>query len=399
MGKVTAKKLSPFLLILMAGVLSGCQTAGIKTFPGEAIPEEFARPNLETVRYHFDLYTHSRGRVGEYNTRPSESPKELFFESRESPYIQKVMRKTYLASYLMYENGKVVVDEISPDDRLGNMVDNNTLLRSWSMAKSLAGYLMGHAICRGYIDSVDQPLSDWPLVQDTLIAEATVRDVLNASMGNQKYMSTKGSAQLASGRDVGMFNLRSIVSNELKGSRAGKKRFAYGDFPSNVALDYISFKTGHRFRKFLNDVVQNHIGLESTLKFSSRNGLERDGNIQSVFYATRYDTLRIGIAILEDWNEDNCVGRYMKDLYENRIVKGNYPKWHGYGMARGYAGFFHTEYPHISDTVMGMDGYGGKALLINFDKNRIVYGHAVHADFNFKKVITDPLKKGAESLF
>ena len=77
------------------------------------------------------------------------------------------------------------------------------------------------------------------------------------------------------------------------------------------------------------------------------------------------------MAILNDWNSDTCIGNYLKDVYANRVSKGAYNVGDGY--SQSYAGFFHTGYPGISDTVMGMDGYGGIALLINFDDNRIVY--------------------------
>ena len=45
--------------------------------------------------------------------------------------------------------------------------------------------------------------------------------------------------------------------------------------------------------------------------------------IQANFKATRYDTLRIGIAILNDWNSDTCIGNYLKDVYANRVSKGS----------------------------------------------------------------------------
>ena len=37
------------------------------------------------------------------------------------------------------------------------------------------------------------------------------------------------------------------------------------------------------------------------------------------FYANRYDYLRIGKRILDDWNNDTCVGKYLKTIYEQRI--------------------------------------------------------------------------------
>ena len=121
-------------------------------------------------------------------------------------------------------------------------------------------------------------------------------------------------------------------------------------------------------------------------------GVESKGVIQSNFKASRYDTLRIGIAILNDWNSDTCIGNYLKDVYANRVSKGAYNIGDGY--SQSYAGFFHTNYAGISDTVMGMDGYGGVALLINFDDNRIVYTHAVHRNYDYISLVLKAVDKG-----
>lgn len=43
---------------------------------------------------------------------------------------------------------------------------------------------------------------------------------------------------------------------------------------------------------------------------------------------------------------------------------------------------------------MGMDGFGGITLLINFDEQRIVYAHAAQRDYAFKKRILDAVEDG-----
>ena len=35
------------------------------------------------------------------------------------------------------------------------------------MGKSITSYVIGHAICEGYIDSVDAKLNDWPLIENS----------------------------------------------------------------------------------------------------------------------------------------------------------------------------------------------------------------------------------------
>ena len=39
------------------------------------------------------------------------------------------------------------------------------------------------------------------------------------------------------------------------------------------------------------------------------------------FVATRYDYLRIAKAMLDDWQNDTCVGKYLKTIYKNEIPK------------------------------------------------------------------------------
>ena len=73
------------------------------------------------------------------------------------------MQSTGLISYLMYEDGEIVIDQLSPPERFGDLIDNDTMIYSMSLGKSLGGYLMGHAICKGYINSLSSSLADWPI--------------------------------------------------------------------------------------------------------------------------------------------------------------------------------------------------------------------------------------------
>ena len=62
---------------------------------------------------------------------------------------------------MFYEDGKLTIDELSPNDRFGLFVNNETKLRSMSVGKTMVSYVMGHAICKGYIDSIDSTIGDW----------------------------------------------------------------------------------------------------------------------------------------------------------------------------------------------------------------------------------------------
>ena len=372
--------------------LNSLKSSKVKTWKNRQIPSDYKRPNLETLRYHFLAYN-KRGRSNQFYTKPSSQPTALKFNLQKEPkIIKKIVKKmqsTGLISYLMYEDGEIVIDQLSPPERFGDLIDNDTMIYSMSLGKSLGGYLMGHAICKGYINSLSSTLADWPIMKGTLLETATVQDVINASTGDQKYIMDH---ILSSGRDIGDLTIASIAKKELANTKPGKKRFNYSQFSPNVALNYISFKTGHKFSSFINNVLKDHVGLAGRLEFNGT-GIESKGVIQSNFKATRYDTLRIGIAILNDWNSGTCIGNYLKDVYANSISKGQDIGF-GDGYSKSYAGFFHTNYPGIRDAVMGMDGYGGIGLLINFDDNRIVYTHAVHRNYNYKSLVLKAIDKG-----
>ena len=88
---------------------------------------------------------------------------------------------------MLYENGKIAVDELTPDDRFGSQVDNNTALPSRSIGKSLTSYLLAHAICSGYIESLDTKLDDWNLVKGTVYEGQPLIDLINMRAGDQEF--------------------------------------------------------------------------------------------------------------------------------------------------------------------------------------------------------------------
>ncbi len=64
--------------------------------------------------------------------------------------------------------------------------------------------------------------------------------------------------------------------------------------------------------------------------------------------------------------------------------------------ARGYAGQFQAHYKGIDKkrAVMGMHGYGGQHVVIDFDNSRIVVTNAIHENFNYAKIVYGTIKKG-----
>ena len=103
----------------------------VKTWKNRQIPSDYKRPNLETLRYHFLAYN-KRGRSNQFYTKPSSQPTALKFNLQKEPkIIKKIVKKmqsTGLISYLMYEDGEIVIDQLSPPERFGDLIDNDTMI-------------------------------------------------------------------------------------------------------------------------------------------------------------------------------------------------------------------------------------------------------------------------------
>ena len=97
----------------------------VKTWKNRQIPEKYKNPNLETLRYHFLAYN-KRGRSNQFFTKPSSQPTALKFNLQKKPkIIKKIVKKmqsTGLVSYLMYEDGEIVIDQLSPPERFGDLI-------------------------------------------------------------------------------------------------------------------------------------------------------------------------------------------------------------------------------------------------------------------------------------
>jgi len=396
---------------------------GIDRFGGiHPIPEP-ANPNDETLKFYLYRYLYSNNiypfcaadnkelhcedKKPNYlhSVKPSNNPYQFNSDLREDEYVKNQMQETSLLSYLLYEDGKIVIDEITPEDRFGDMFRDSSRYHSQSVAKTLIGYVAGHAICKGYIDSVDSRLNDWPVLQNTLYHNQKLIDVLNMAAGTQAYFD--GSNQfLNSNRAVTSTTVQDAMENELKGSKKSYATYNYNNLNPNIVGSYLIYKIGDdNFQQLLDDVFQKKARIEGDVFFLKNERAKKDDiSIWSQFYATRYDYLRIAKAMLDDWQNDTCAGKYLKTIHERRIPKNGVQGTTGrVGMPRSYGGFFHTGFKGMENRpVMAMDGYGGQTFTIDFERGRIVATQAIHdnmkfpkpGSFDWKKIVYERIKNG-----
>ena len=370
----------------------------IKFYSSWDIPYK-SNPNTDTLLYYLFKEITSDNTYGKIGSKGSDTPYEFEFDLRENKYVKKQMQKTALLSYLLYEDGKITSDEITPKDRFGIIFNNDTQWTSASMGKSLVSYVTGHAICEGYIDGVDARLNDWPLLENTLFYDQKLIDLLNMAAGDQRYagydLKTNKYSKNPNNNTI-KFHMKNGI---FKNTKKSKNKYNYSNVISNIVINYVWHKSDGNFQKLLDKIFIEKAKVKNDVWFlrMKKNNVEfryevkdEDGPIRYSFRASRYDYLRIAKAILDDWKNDTCVGKYLKEIYKRKISK-NFKKTDpksAAGMSKSYAGFFHTNYKGINNSrsVMGMVGYGGQIILIDFDQSRIIVINSIHTNYNWKKI-------------
>ena len=387
----------------------------VTIYNGWSIPQYVKpSPNLPTLKYYFkkdrDLFFDRE--LGHYRISPKGNHDDFKINALENEYLSKQMQTSSILSYLYMDRGMIKYEEKSPKQRLGGVYGDNTQYLSNSVGKSIVSYLVGHAICDGIIDSIDQKLNDWPLIKGTLYEGQSLIDLLNMNAGDAKYVSD-ADGLISSGRWYNTYSVKSFADRELKSSKAipkSTRKHHYNGLVTNVILNYLVHKTDYEIQEFLNSVFQDKVKIQYEVsmrfnKFERTDGGQmtkivmpiQDGTAQYTFYITRYDFLRVANAMLNDWKNDSCVGKYLKTLAKRKIPQKRYmEKNKGYRFSyKSYAGQFHLDYRGLENrNIFGMDGYGGQTLMIDFDKSRIIGISTVHTDYDFEGLVLNVMRNG-----
>ena len=320
----------------------------------------------------------------------------------------KNTKTTGLRGYLLYEDGKIVIDE---SVELPDFIKRNgNRLPSHSMGKSLVSYVTGHAICEGYIDSVDVKLDDWPTIKNTLYEGQSLIDLLNMTAGDENYTGARF------GKSDNRIKINGIIKNVntvplykvMKGAtQLHTKRttswfsetpiYNYNALVTNTIMNYVIYKTGDDWEPLLHKVFTQHVKVKDEVHFLKipdksliRSNLPNTGvGTKELgrysFYATRYDYLRIAKTMMDDWNNDTCAGKYLKAMYEQRIDKDHKNKDRGWARdnasrthyTKSYGGQFHFDLIGLPNQgrdrkILTMSGFAGQNIHIDFDSERII---------------------------
>ncbi|MDC0983789.1 hypothetical protein OAR10_00065 [Candidatus Pelagibacter sp.] len=379
----------------------------IETYGGRwAIPSKKDPKNRDTLIYYNykNLFSHFNGdsntyQFGRYEAKPSSKIYKFNNNAKENKFVQKEMQKKAILSYLYFQDDQILIDELTPKDRFGDFVKNETKLRSNSVGKSMVSVVLGHAICEGYIESLDSKINDWPMLKNTLYDNQKIIDFLNMNVGDYKYINDGGPVKDYS-YDVDTNSIHATINSFFINSEKAKPKYNYTQFLPNVIFNYVKFKSGNDFQNLLDKAFQK-AGIENSVYFNKLKDPVEHGNAHNMFFASRYDYLRIAKSIIDDYQNDTCLGKYYKEIYKQRIEKKNKGTKHEdppFSPGKSYGGYFHMDYAGLKGKVIfGMSGYGGNTLIMDMENSRIVVLNSIHWSnkkykYNVKKLLIEPFK-------
>ena len=318
-------------------------------------------------------------------------------------------KKTGLISYLLFENDQIKIDEQDIPIKIQNW---GSLLPSHSVGKSLVSYVTGYAICEGYIDNINVTLDNWSTVKGTLYEGQRLIDLLNMQAGDQKIIGEKkfnSDNKIKNTKfNVNVYPLQHVMNKEiLQNTKKSKAVYNYNALATNIIMNYTIYKVGDDYQKLLNKIFQEDAKVKDSVYFSKTLRRKSFANEDKgefgrySFYATRYDYLRIAKSIMDHWNNDTCVGKYLKTIYEQRINK-NKKSYNGdrngqfsvSQYTKKYGGQFHFDIIGLAKKkILAMDGFGGQQVIVDFDSGRIIVVHSLDRHYNWKKIVHKKLKQ------
>ena len=359
---------------------------GYENLTSSEIPED-AKPDYKILKHYLKKYIDESKHGNKVIIKKSKNYKEFNFNLKQDENVIKAFSDTALLSYLMYVNGQIVIDEITPKDRFGKIFKNNTLYVSNSAGKSIMSYVYGHAVCRGYVNGIYQTM-DWDVLENTLYENQPIINILNMASGTQLHIDTKGGGTFYNSKKwANRWSINDLAKEELKNTKPGINKYHYANLNTNVFASYVMATMGKKeYKKMLNDIFQNKIGIQYNVVMKQPSKSKKsDLSMTYGMHLTRYDYMRVAVAMLNDWNNNTCEGQYLKSLYENRIVKNDgINKKHAHSNATHYAGQFHT---YADKPIFIIDGFAGQTITIDFENKKIVSTMAIHRDYNWLKLV------------
>ena len=376
---------------------------------------EHARPNDATIslfeerKNKFIKKRKKQKRL--YTIKPKGNAIEFNYDKNlTSLTLEKELSEGFILSYLYYENGVVKYNGTALDGRFKKDITNKTLFYTHSTGKSITSYIVGHAICDGYISSIDE-IIDWPLMENTLYQGQPLRNLLNMSAGDKHTVNESANRVMGNKdhhRDMGL----ETIAKLLDGTKAKSKNIFYNNVLTDIIANYIAFKAGDKYDDLMKKVFQDKIKIKHNVSYEKKGRAKWDKNKSKYrgkpqtlasysYFMTRLDFLRFAEAMMKDYQNKTCVCNYLrksqnqaKKWYKFRPYRNNSLFWlHNYAKKYG-SQFYFDFYEMEKRNIIATEGFNGQNILIDLDNSRIVVTNSAATGWDVRKFMLNVIREG-----
>ena len=381
------------------------------------LPED-ARPNDATISLfeeRKEIFINRRKMQGQlYTIAPKGNAVEFNFDKNlPSSTLEKELSEGFILSYLYYENGVIKYNGKAKNGRFIKDITDDTLFYTHSTGKSIVSYIVGHAICDGYISSIDE-IIDWPLMKNTLYDGQPLRNLLNMSAGDSHVMTDNKTSRFK-GSDIHHRNMGlDTIAYLLQGTKAKGNKVFYNNALADILANYIVFKSGDKYDDLMKKVFQEKIKIKNSVSYEKHGQTILHNKVEGYnrspqtlasysYFMTRLDFLRVAEAMMKDYQNKTCVGNYLRESQEQA------KKWYKYrpssswenarfwmhNYAKKYGSQFYFDFYKMKKrNIMATEGYNGQNMLIDLDNSRIVITNSAATGWDVRKFMLDVIREG-----
>ncbi len=382
--------------------------------PFAEIPE-LERPNDATISFYeerrFSLLKlrESQGRL--YTIKPKGNAVEYVAQpNKPSETLNVEFSKGYILSYLYYEKGVIKYSGKASDGRFERNIDDETPFLTNSTGKSITSYIVGHAICDGYISSMDEVI-DWPMMSKTLYQGQPLSNLLNMNAGDKHTVdkvSTRVMGSTTHHREMGL----DTIAASLEGVEKRGNEVFYNNFLTDIIANYVVFKAGDNYDELIRKIFQDKVKIKYAVSYAKRATSLTNGKRSSYFgapqtlasygyYMSRMDFLRVAEAMMKDYQDETCVGRYLKSAQKQAKAWPKYrpnddnAKFWIHTHAKKYGAQFYFDFLGMSDrNIFTTEGFNGQNMMIDMDNSRIVVTNSAATAWDTRVFILNVIKNG-----
>jgi len=329
-------------------------------------------------------------RAGEFPLQLPEKPVDLdaveLANAGAKMTVADYFEKQSVAGLLVIKDGVIVYERYG----LGN--DRNSRWISYSVTKSITSMLVGAAILDGYIESVDEKVTDYlPRLKGSAYDKSSIRNILQMASGvewDETYADPEADINQSNWETLELYK---YLSAKPAVGKPGKT-FNYNTAETNLVGNVLRAAIGNNLSTYLEEKIWQPFGMEADASW----GLTEEGGGEfggCCINATLRDYGRLGLFALNSGRLPSGERVLPEHWVRDSITPSKGSSRYGYLWWLGQGGVFEAS------------GIFGQGILINPSENLVIALHSARPDASkdedwalqseLYKAIADALQKAA----